>query len=137
MDVHSQKQRSYNMSRIRGRDTKPEVLLRSLLHRSGYRFRLHVKELPGKPDVVLKKYRTVLFVNGCFWHRHQGCRFAATPAKRVRFWQEKFEKTVERDQSQKNDLEALGWQVLTIWECALKSHPDQVLREVKAVLLEN
>ena len=96
-DILSKERRSWNMSRIRGSDTKPELLVRSLLHRMGYRFRLHRKDLPGRPDIVLPKYRTVIFVHGCFWHRHKGCKYAYTPKSRTDFWQNKFQGTVERD----------------------------------------
>ena len=91
------------MSRIRGRDTAPELLVRSALHRAGYRFRLHREDLPGRPDIVLPKYRTVVFVHGCFWHRHKGCRFAYTPKSRVAFWNDKFRRNVERDRRNARD----------------------------------
>ena len=96
-DRLTKEHRSWNMSRIRGRDTGPERSLRSMLHRAGYRFRLHDKRLPGRPDIVLHKYKTAIFVNGCFWHRHAGCRNATTPSSRTDFWQKKFAETVERD----------------------------------------
>jgi len=105
------------MSRIRGADTKPEVRVRSLLHRLGYRFRLHRKDLPGKPDIVLPKYGTVIFVHGCFWHRHPGCPYAYTPKSRVDFWKKKFRRNVERHQEVENELHELGWHVGVIWEC--------------------
>lgn len=117
MDRISSEHRSWNMSRIRSRDTKPEKLVRSLLHRLGYRFRLHRKDLPGKPDVVLPKYAAAVFVHGCFWHRHPGCRFAYTPKSRTRFWEEKFSGNVARDRRNRKELEGLGWTVLTVWEC--------------------
>jgi DNA mismatch endonuclease, patch repair protein len=109
--------RSWNMSRIRGRDTQPERAVRSALHRAGYRFRLHRKDLPGRPDIVLPKHRTVVFVHGCFWHRHPGCRFAYTPKSRADFWAAKFLANVERDQRNRRDLRRLGWRVITVWEC--------------------
>lgn len=109
--------RSWNMSRIRGRDTAPENLVRSTLHRAGYRFRLHRRDLPGRPDIVLSKYRTVVFVHGCFWHRHAGCRFAYTPKSRVDFWTAKFHANVERDRRNAFALRRLGWRVVTVWEC--------------------
>lgn len=117
MDRISKEHRSWNMSRIRGRDTKPEKVVRSLLHRMGYRFRLHRKGLPGKPDIVLPKYRTVIFVHGCFWHRHSGCRFAYTPKSRGEFWQQKFRANRRRDHRSTAALTRLGWRVLVIWEC--------------------
>jgi DNA mismatch endonuclease (patch repair protein) len=114
-------QRSWNMSRIRGRDTQPELLVRSALHRAGYRFRLHRKDLPGRPDIVLPKYRTVVFVHGCFWHRHAGCRFTYTPKSRIAFWQNKFDANVERDRLARDKLRRLGWNVATVWECQAAS----------------
>lgn len=109
--------RSWNMSRINSRDTGPEMQVRSILHRAGYRFRLHRKDLPGRPDIVLPKYRTVVFVHGCFWHRHPGCRFTYTPKSRVAFWNDKFCANVERDRRNARTLRALGWRVITVWEC--------------------
>ena len=109
--------RSWNMSRIGGKDTKPEKIVRSLLHRMGYRFRLHRKDLPGKPDLVLPKYHTVVFVHGCFWHRHKGCKYAYTPKSRPEFWQAKFDANVDRDRRAQRELRRRGWRVLTIWEC--------------------
>jgi len=117
VDTLSPEQRSWNMSRIRGRDTRPERLVRSLLHRLGYRFRLGRKDLPGKPDIVLPKYRAVVFVHGCFWHRHGGCQYAYTPKSRIEFWQQKFERNVQRDKEVKEALERQNWHVLTVWEC--------------------
>ncbi len=109
------------MSRIRGKDTKPELRVRSQLHRMGYRFRLHRKDLPGRPDIVLPKYDTVIFVHGCFWHRHKGCRFAYTPKTRVEFWETKFEQNVRRDKRNAAALWRGGWRVLKIWECEMES----------------
>lgn len=105
------------MSRIRAENTRPEVLIRSALHRMGYRFRLHVRALPGRPDIVLPKLKTVIFVHGCFWHRHPNCKYAYNPKSRVDFWQTKFRQNVERDQVVIEKLQALGWKVKTIWEC--------------------
>jgi len=105
------------MAGIRGTDTKPERLVRSWLHRQGLRFRLHKSGLPGRPDIILSKYRAAIFVHGCFWHRHPGCRYATTPASNAAFWQEKFRKNVERDRKKTAELRRLGWRVLTIWEC--------------------
>jgi DNA mismatch endonuclease (patch repair protein) len=105
------------MSRIRSRDTVPELQVRSALHRAGYRFRLHRKDLPGRPDIVLPKHSTVVFVHGCFWHRHPGCRFAYLPKSRVAFWRKKFNDNVERDRRNRRDLRRRGWRVITIWEC--------------------
>lgn len=122
------------MSRIRGRDTAPELRLRSLLHRAGFRFRLHAKPLPGRPDIVLPKYRTAIFVHGCFWHRHSGCRNATTPSTRAEFWQEKFDGNVRRDARNRADLEAAAWTVMTVWECELKTDAEEVVRRLAGEL---
>jgi DNA mismatch endonuclease (patch repair protein) len=120
MDRLTKAERSWNMSRIRGRDTSPERAVRSILHRLGYRFRLHSRKLPGRPDVVLPRYKTVVFVHGCFWHRHSGCPFAYTPKSRIEFWSQKFAANVERDRLASKQLRALGWRVLVVWECELR-----------------
>ena len=123
--------RSRIMRAVPRTDTKPEVRVRKFLHRLGYRFRLHVKSLPGTPDIVLPKHRTVIFVHGCFWHRHENCRFATTPKTRQDFWQEKFDQNMERDWSNVSELENLGWRIVTIWECETKDHEvlgEQILR---------
>ncbi len=130
IDKLSKEHRSWNMSRIKGRDTKPELQFRKLLHRAGFRFRLHDKTIPGKPDIVLKKYRSVIFVHGCFWHRHTGCKEAAMPKSRTEFWSDKFTKTVERDNHQQEELNDLGWNVIIVWECELKKDADAVLKSV-------
>ncbi|QDU17462.1 Very short patch repair protein [Gimesia maris] len=116
-DRISPEHRSWNMSRIKNRDTKPELIVRSLLYRMGYRFRLHRKDLPGKPDIVLPKYKTVIFVHGCFWHRHKGCKYAYNPKSRVNFWKRKFADTIERDKRQQQSLRKSGWNIIVIWEC--------------------
>lgn len=117
MDIISKERRSWNMSRIKNKDTTPEKAVRSALHKLGFRFRLHQKDLPGKPDIVLKKYRTVIFVNGCFWHRHPGCKYAYSPKSREEFWQRKFNSNIERAKTVQERLEKLGWQSVVIWEC--------------------
>ena len=109
------------MAAIRGKDTKPEMVVRRFLHRAGFRFRLHVKDLPGKPDIVLPRYRTVILVHGCYWHRHPGCHFATTPKTNSAFWLDKFEKNVERDRRNVEQLEKAGWRVIIAWECEVKS----------------
>ena len=109
------------MSRIRGKDTGPERLLRRAMHARGFRFRLHGRTLPGKPDLVFRRYRAVCFVNGCFWHRHAGCRYAATPASNSDYWFPKLERNAARDVENREQLLALGWRVAIIWECALRS----------------
>ena len=119
-DIVSKEQRSWNMSRIRSKHTTPELAVRSILHRMGLRFRLHQADLPGRPDLVLTKLKTVLFVHGCFWHRHNRCRFAYTPKSRVTFWTAKLEGNANRDHRVKQELQRLGWQVVTIWECQTK-----------------
>ena len=119
MDNLTVERRSWNMGRIRGKDTRPEIVVRSLLHRQGYRFRLHSGFLPGKPDIVLPQHRLVIFVHGCFWHRHARCRFAYTPKSRRNFWLTKFAANVERDRVVRRRLRSLGWRVLTVWECQL------------------
>jgi len=120
MDRVSTQHRSWNMSRIRNRDTAPERAVRSILHRLGYRFRLHSKKLPGHPDVVLPRWSTVVLVHGCFWHRHAKCRFAYTPKSRVAFWEKKFAANIARDRKVVARLCTLGWQVLIVWECELR-----------------
>lgn len=112
--------RSWNMSRIRSKNTSSEIVVRSILHRMGYRFRLHSKDLPGTPDLVLPKYKTVIFVNGCFWHRHLNCKYAYIPKTREEFWAAKFQDNVTRDEEVKKQLSNLGWKAITIWECETK-----------------
>lgn len=117
VDNISEERRSWNMSRIKGKNTKPEIIVRSLLHKAGYRFRIHRKDLPGKPDIVLPKYKTIIFVHGCYWHRHQGCRYTYNPKSRIEFWNVKFAGTVERDIKHRRQLIDMGWKVEVIWEC--------------------
>lgn len=112
-------QRSRLMARVKGRNTKPEMFLRSLLHQMGYRFRLHRADLPGSPDIVLPRYKTAIFVHGCFWHRHQDCKKATTPKENFEFWQTKFSQNVERDLRKQAQLEQLRWHVVVIWECEI------------------
>jgi len=119
-DRLSTAERSALMARIRGTNTKPEVLVRSALHRAGFRFRLHGAALPGRPDIVLPRHRTVVFVHGCFWHRH-GCRLSSEPATRRAFWREKFARNRARDQRTARALRNLGWRVVTVWECSLRT----------------
>ena len=120
-DIVSKEQRSWNMSRIGGRDTGPELVVRRTAHRMGYRFRLYRKDLPGTPDLVFSKHRLSVFVHGCFWHRHNGCRFAYSPKSRVEFWTEKFKQNVARDNRNQNALRDMGWRVLVIWECETRN----------------
>lgn len=121
MDRLSAKARSALMARVRSRNTAPEIAVRRLLHKMGCRFRLHREDLPGSPDVVLPKYRTAIFVHGCFWHRHSGCRRCSTPRSNVEFWEEKFRRNVLRDSQNLRQLEELGWRAAIIWECETKS----------------
>lgn len=117
VDVLTKKHRSWNMGRVRGKNTKPELLVRSVLHRNGYRFRLHAKNLPGKPDIVLAKHRTAVFVHGCFWHRHERCPDATTPKSHTEFWIQKFTDNVKRDVRNQAALRKLGWTIIIVWEC--------------------
>ena len=119
-DVHDKVTRSYNMSQITGKDTKPEMMVRKFLHANGFRYRLHVKDLPGKPDVVLPKYNTVIFVHGCFWHAHEECKYFKLPKTRSEQWKEKLYANKERDEKNVNDLKNMSWKVIVIWECELK-----------------
>ena len=121
MDVHDTKTRSYNMSRIKGKRTKPEDFVAKYLFAQGYRYRRNVKSLPGTPDIVLKKYRTVIFINGCFWHMHEGCKYFVWPENNSEFWKEKLLANKRRDEEKIKQLTTNGWKVLVIWECQLKS----------------
>ena len=134
MDTLTSEKRSWNMSRIRGANTKPELAVRSMLHRMGYRFRISNKTLPGRPDIVLPKYRAVIFVHGCFWHRHQGCKYAYTPKSRLDFWGRKFEGNVMRDKNNLSLLKKTGWLPIVVWECKIKRNADAALGRVSAIL---
>ncbi|SHJ30798.1 T/G mismatch-specific endonuclease [Dethiosulfatibacter aminovorans DSM 17477] len=126
MDIISKEARSKNMSKIKSKNTKPEIEVRKILHSMGYRFSLNKKTLPGKPDIWLKKYNTAIFVHGCFWHRHENCKLAYTPKTRTAFWTDKFNKTIMRDKMNVEKLKEMGISVLVIWECEIfnKSDPD-------------
>ncbi len=132
-DHISTEHRSWNMSRIKGRDTSPEKRVRSMLHRMGYRFRLQRSDLPGKPDLVLPKYRTAVFVHGCFWHRHPGCKYATTPKSNTHYWHDKFTKNVARDTRNQAELRAKGWRVTVVWECELRDM-ESLAERLKKVL---
>ena len=134
MDTLTPEERSRLMAKIKGKNTKPELAVRSLLHRAGYRFSLHRKELPGKPDIVLRKYKTVVFVHGCFWHRHKNCKIASMPKSNTAFWQAKFDRNVSNDRKHRRALEELGWNVLVVWECELKKDPAKVLAKLRESL---
>ena len=123
-------QRSRNMSAIKSKNTKPEIAVRKLLHSMGYRFRLHRKDLPGSPDIVLPKYKTVIFVHGCFWHRHENCKYASTPKTRKEFWENKFDENVKRDNLNQANLSLKGWKIIILWECQLKEDMKKRIREL-------
>ena len=121
VDVHTKAQRSFNMSRIKSKDTKPELVVRSFVHRLGYRFRLHCKNLPGKPDIVLPRHKKIIFVHGCFWHMHNCKNGRVKPATRAQFWQDKRTDNKERDRRNIRTLKKLGWDVLVVWECQVRA----------------
>lgn len=120
VDVLTPEQRHHCMSRIRSKNTKPEILVRKFLFAHGFRYRIHVKTLPGTPDIVLKKYKTVIFVNGCFWHGHEGCRYAHLPKSNLEYWETKINRNKERDLQERIQLRRMGWHVIQFWECQLK-----------------
>lgn len=128
MDKISKERRSRNMSRIQSKDTKPELAVRSILHNGGFRFRLHVKKLPGSPDLVLPRYGCAILVHGCFWHRHSDCRYSYTPKSRVAFWKSKLTANVARDRLVRLQLRRLGWQVIVVWECETRRPEALTLR---------
>ena len=132
-DIVNKETRSRMMAGIKGKDTKPELILRKLLHSNGFRYRLHVSYISGRPDIVLRRYQAVIFVHGCFWHRHEGCRYATTPATRSEFWQAKFDANVVRDEIVLKRLSDDGWRVAIVWECALR-RPTSVLKTGEAVI---
>lgn len=119
-DVHDKQTRSYNMSQIKGINTKPEMLVRKFLFSKGFRYHLHVKNLPGKPDIVLPKYKTIILINGCFWHGHENCKYYVIPKTRTEWWEQKIMDTQTRDQFAKQELEKLGWNAIIIWTCEIK-----------------
>ena len=119
-DVHTPEQRSYNMSRIRSKNTKPEELVRKYLFAQGFRYRKNDSRLPGKPDIVLPKYKTVIFINGCFWHGHKGCRYFVWPKNNAEIWKEKIERNIQRDLLNHRSLTDQGWYIIDVWECQLK-----------------
>jgi len=119
-DVHEPAIRSYNMSRIKGKNTKPELLVRKYLHSRGLRFRLHDAKLPGKPDIVLPRYKTVIQVQGCFWHKHEGCKYFVVPKTKTEWWTNKLTKTAMKDKENEEILRKMGWRTIVVWECQLK-----------------
>ncbi|WP_288438640.1 very short patch repair endonuclease [uncultured Chryseobacterium sp.] len=137
-DIHTPEQRRFNMQQIKGKNTKPEILLRKLLFSKGFRYRINNKNLPGKPDIVLKKYNTVIFVNGCFWHGHENCRYYVIPKTRTEFWTEKINGNKKRDKKNTELLLQKGWKVITVWECELKKDKlDQTVEKLVHELHNN
>lgn len=140
MDIFSQEKRSQVMSHVRSRDTRPERIIRSILHKSGFRFRIQRKDLPGKPDIVLPKYKTIIFVHGCFWHQHEGCKKALPPKSNVSFWLEKFRKNKERDRKVIRTLQESGWKVIVVWQCEIpkiKKNPEIIIKLISEGVDEN
>lgn len=133
-DVHDKATRSYNMSQIKGKNTKPEMLVRKFLHAHGFRYRLHVKDLPGKPDIVLPKYKTVIFVHGCFWHGHEGCRYYVIPKTKTDWWLSKINGNIANDTKAEHALKEKGWNIITLWECELK--PKRISITLENLLLQ-
>ena len=128
-------QRSYNMSMIKGKDTKPEMLVRRFLFGNGFRYRVNLKGLPGKPDIVLRKYGVVIFINGCFWHGHENCKYFKIPKTRSDWWQDKIERNIKRDAKVRDELRQIGWRTMVIWECQLKPKVrDNTLKELAYLL---
>lgn len=134
-DVHNKEVRSYNMSRIKGKNTKPEILVRKFLFSKGFRYRLHSKLLPGKPDIILPKYKTVIFVHGCFWHGHKNCKYFVIPKTRTDWWLNKINGNIANDEKKRSALEKSGWRVINIWECELKSNKEQTLEQLAQNIL--
>lgn len=137
MDIWTKEKRSEVMSKIRGKNTKPEIILRSQLFKQGFRFRVHQKNLPGKPDIVLAKYKTAIFVHGCFWHYHKNCREGRIPSTNSKFWKVKLDKNVQRDEVHRLQLEKLGWQVIIVWECDIELKLKNVLNRIIQSLKTN
>ncbi len=133
-DRLSPEKRSWNMSRVRGKDTSIEVAVRQWLYHHGYRYRKNVKQLPGKPDIVLRPYNTVIFIQGCFWHRHPGCKDATTPKSNTEFWENKFNHNVANDLKNQAALEDMGFRVIVLWECEITKHLDETMNRVVDLL---
>lgn len=132
-DVFSKEKRSWIMSRVKGRDTKPELLVRSFVHRMGYRFRVHRRDLPGNPDIVLPRLGKVILVHGCFWHGHKSCPRSKRPSTHVGFWNKKLDSNLERDKRDRRELRKIGWKVLVVWECETRK-PDRLLMKLERFL---
>lgn len=136
MDIWTAEKRSAVMGRIKGSNTKPELILRSVLHRAGFRFRVNVKRLPGKPDIVLKKYNLIIFVHGCFWHHHEGCNNANFPKTNSEFWRNKILKTVDGDAVKIARLREIGWDVMVLWECEIERNVENVVKGIQKFLFD-
>jgi len=134
MDSLTQERRSWNMRQIRSKDTKPEILIRKALWRMGYRFRIHYKKLPGKPDVVIIKHKLAIFIHGCFWHRHDGCIEASKPKTNSEYWENKISKTMERDKEHNAEIIQLGWRVIIIWECEIRNDVSENKKLLQRVI---
>lgn len=129
-DKITPRHRSWNMSRIRSSNTKPELIVRSILHRIGFRFRVNPTHIPGRPDIVLLRYRTAIFVNGCFWHQHAGCKEASRPTSNTKYWKAKLEANVQRDAKNSRLLKLKGWRVLRLWECEVEQYPIKIAKRI-------
>jgi len=137
-DVHSKEARSYNMSRIPNKNTKPEIIVRKYLFAKGFRYRLHDRKLPGSPDIVLPKFRTVIFINGCFWHGHENCKYAAIPKTRTAWWEAKIKKNIFNDEMARSRLTEGGWKIIVIWGCELKPKVETAtLNDVAETIIAN
>jgi DNA mismatch endonuclease Vsr len=137
-DVHTPEIRSYNMSRIRGKDTKPELIVRKYLFSKGFRYRLHDKSLPGRPDIVLAKYKTVIFIHGCFWHGHEGCKYFVIPKTRTDWWLNKINRSKTNDEKVFSSLEKSGWRIIIVWECELRDTKKiSILGNIYQILNQN
>jgi DNA mismatch endonuclease, patch repair protein len=136
-DIYSPKKRSEIMSRVRSKNTKPERIVRSALHRAGYRFRIHRKDLPGHPDIVLPRHRMTVLIHGCFWHQHPGCKKATLPVRNAKFWKEKLQRNQERDRQNLHKLEGLGWKVFVIWECNLLQGLSELINQLRETVDES
>lgn len=134
MKSQSKQFRSWIMSQVRSKDTKPEQVLRSALHRNGYRFKLHSKDLPGRPDIVLSKYKAVIFVHGCYWHQHNGCKKSTRPKTNIEFWNKKLEANILRDKTNQDKLNILGWHVIIAWECEIHNDLSSTVEKIKMEL---
>ncbi|NOU46516.1 MAG: DNA mismatch endonuclease Vsr [Bacteroidales bacterium] len=134
-DVHSPETRSYNMSQIKGKNTKPELMVRKFLFSQGFRYRLHVKYLPGRPDIVLPKYKTVIFVHGCFWHGHEGCKYFVVPKTRTEWWLNKITDTQRRDDETLFNIKSLGYKVITVWTCELRGKKNERFIALKETII--